>query len=93
MSEAPERQRLRSRRRGRGFGGGLPEARMSMDEFEVIEQQSGAEAGSPARSIEGWDVIVTGIHEVSAYSLSHTHTGAKPARRVQHAGKEDDGWW
>lgn len=55
LKQAPERE---IRRRGRGeFGRGSGRT----GEFEVIDQ--GTETG-PARSIEGWDLIVTGINEV-----------------------------
>ncbi|XP_006818121.1 RNA-binding protein 8A-B-like [Saccoglossus kowalevskii] len=51
------------RRKGRGFGGERAEAgiKTSNDEFEGMEVDT-SEQG-PQRSVEGWILFITGVHE------------------------------
>jgi len=48
------------RRKGRGFGGGDVSTREDIGEYEVMDSGDGP---GPQRSVEGWILFVTGVHE------------------------------
>ena len=82
---APEKEL----RRRRGRGGFAREQQGNQGEFEVIEQDS--EEG-PARSIEGWDLIVTNIHEVRS-PFYPQHRGQNFFERGKQISHLDCDFW
>ncbi|ESN90556.1 hypothetical protein HELRODRAFT_70687 [Helobdella robusta] len=51
------------RRKGRGFGTGCKLTRGNVDEYESMEVEDMSKENGPQRSVEGWIVFVTNIHE------------------------------
>lgn len=53
-----------SSRRGRGFADTRRDKDAPGTEFERLKREERLKRGDPAPSIEGWVVIVTGLHDV-----------------------------
>ena len=53
------------KRKGRGFGAGHSSNREEIGEYEAMEASSSSDASGPGpqRSVEGWILFVTGVHE------------------------------
>lgn len=71
-----------SSRRGRGFADTRRDKDAPGTEFERLKREERLKRGDPAPSIEGWVVIVTGLHDVCHNSSPFSSLPAAAATLV-----------